>query len=110
MDKRELLSILAIIDRTIRFFRLFILWLAASTFSKISSEHHLDVPLILLLFLYKNQVLIKKNTTMHVLKLMALTQKIFIDCQQVFLPVIAENASSKGKKPRHTHLSEKRFF
>lgn len=60
MDKSELWSILAIIDRTIGLFHLFILWLAASIFSIISSEHHLDVPLILCSFLHKNQVLIKK--------------------------------------------------
>lgn len=35
---------------------------------------------------------------------MALTCKILIDCQQVFLPVTAENASSKEKKT--WHLSE----
>lgn len=101
MDKCELWSILAIIDTTIRLFHLLILWLAASVFCIISFEHHLDVRLILLSFLCKNQVLIKKKSNNAYLKLMALTCKIFIDCQQVFLPVFAENASSKEKNPRH---------
>lgn len=68
MDRCELWSIPAIIDRNIRLFRLLILWVAASMFSIISFEHYLDIPLVLLSFLHKNQVLIKEKnkTTIHI--------------------------------------------
>ena len=70
IDKGDIWHTLAITARN-RLFSLSILWLAASVFSIISSECHLEDPMILS-FLLKNQVLILKKGNSAYSKLLAL--------------------------------------
>lgn len=109
MDKCELRCILTIIDRTIRLFRLLILWLAPFIFSIISFEHHLDVPLILLSFLLTNQVLIKKKKRQRgIFEIDGINMLNIYWLLTGFSSCYCRKCLFKSKWC--THLSEQRFF